>query len=786
MNRRTHIALRTAALPGVALVAGVLAAGPAAAATPDGDVDVVNTETVQVYTSATGEVETKRIYEQLSLTGTGTVDLTNPVAIEGLRNLDGFDGLDVEDGNQVIKMDVDGKERLRSVSDYAGDLPLDVKVEYLLDGESVEPTDVVGKSGELEVKYTVKNVTGQEQEITVADGNGGTVTKTVDVPVPMVGTLTTVAPDSFTDVESATANMAGDGKGGTKLSFTMTLFPPIGSDTAEFGYKAQISEGVVPRASVSALPVNPLESATFKTAATSYQGGAATGGELAAGASEIDANLLKLRDGASDLLAGLIQLSDGADQLQAGLAGEAAPGADKLAAGADQLHDGLAGEAAPGAKKLAAGAAQLDAGTGDALAGSKKLTSGLGQISGGLGQLADNTSGLPAAKDGIAQLQGGVDLLLAGLGNPEDPKSLIGGLAGLEHGLSQLKSGSDQLVPGLQQLNSAQGLPAAKGGVDQVKAGLDASLAQGGSVDQLVGGLKMLKTKPVCASDNSCVGLVDQLIAGAEKSRTELTAASAGLGQVSGGLDSAITGLSRQIIPGAQQIQAGLGQARTGAGDLQAGAVQLKGGVQQVEGGLDKLAVGVTSAVQGVMQLNAGAGTAYAGSSDLTDGLGQINSGTGELSDGADELSDGLGDAADGSGQLSDGAGQLAAGLGDAADGSGRLADGLGEAEAGAPALPDGAERLSEEGTKKLVEAGKSTAMSYGEMYAVIEAGAERADAEKMVYGAPEDAIGLAAYSYEIEGEDGEQHRNVVRGLGALALLAAAGGTILLRRRMAA
>src|SRR5262245_19857166 len=181
-------------------------------------------------------------------------------------------------------MAVDGKKRLRSVSDYQGDLPLDVKVEYLLDGKSVEPADVVGKSGELEVRYTVRTVTAQEQEVAVADGNGGTVTKTVEVPVPMVGTLTTVAPASFTDVESATANMAGDGKGGTQLSFTMTLFPPIGSDTAEFGYQAHVSEGVVPRASVSALPINPLESATFKTAADSYQGGASTGRELAAGA----------------------------------------------------------------------------------------------------------------------------------------------------------------------------------------------------------------------------------------------------------------------------------------------------------------------------------------------------------------------------------------------------------------------------------------------------------------------------------------------------------------------
>ncbi len=182
-----------------------------------------------------------------------------------------------------------------------------------------------------------------------------------------------------------------------------------------------------------------------------------------------------------------------------------------------------------------------------------------------------------------------------------------------------------------------------------------------------------------------------------------------------------------------------------------------------MSGGLGQLSDGVTAAVQGVLQLSSGANDAHAGSSDLTDGLGQIHGGTGELSDGAAKLADGLGDAADGSGQL---------------------ADGLREAKQGAPALPDGAQRLSDEGTKKVVEKGKQTAQSYGELAAVMAAGAKRADAEKMVEGAPADAMGLAAYSYEIGGEDGEGSHNLERGLGALMLLAVAGGTLLVRRRM--
>jgi putative membrane protein len=69
-------------------------------------------------------------------------------------------------------------------------------------------------------------------------------------------------------------------------------------------------------------------------------------------------------------------------------------------------------------------------------------------------------------------------------------------------------------------------------------------------------------------------------------------------------------------------------------------------------------------------------------------------------------------------------------------------------------------------------------------MYATIKAGADRADAEKMAYGAPEGAQGLTAYSYELLGDDGEGSRNTKRGIAALGLLGLGAGGFLLRRRL--
>lgn len=823
---RNHRGTSLAALAVTGLVVCAAAGAPAAAAA-GGDVDVVNTETVQVYVDSHGSIDSRRVYEQLTMTGVGSVDIANPIEQSGLRNLNGFSGYDVEDGIQRMSVDVAGVERLRTVSDFTGDLPLDISVQYRLDDELIDPDDLVGAEGALEVTFTVKNVTAQEQEITYSDGKGGTVTETAEVPIPMVGSLTTNAPASFTEVTSTQANMAGDGQGGTKLSFTMTLFPPLGSDEVSFGYTANVTDGIVPGATVSALPVNPLESPTFKSAGDSYRAGSKTGSKLAAGATEIDSNLLRLRDGAGDLLAGLIKLSDGADQLNAGLAGEAAPGSRELASGAARLDDGLGrlddgadrladgsallrsgtAELDDGAGRIADGAGRLAAGTGDALAGSRRLEDGLKQISGGLDTLS-GAEGLPKALDGVEALKAGVDQLLAGFGAADVDGTLLNGLQRLEIGLGQLEVGSGDLAGGLRVLKGevpavSPGLVGAKGGVDAIQRGVAGAVEADGSLDLLIGGLGLVKTTD-CGP--MCQHIIDnEILPKVRESKAGLSEANQGLLAVSGGLAAAIGALDTKLIPGAVAINGGISQAKEGVVAASGGATRLRAGTQSVRDGLQQLEAGLASAVAGVLQLSDGAGQAHVGSGDLSDGLGLIDggagelaggavrladgtgrlrTGAGELSDGAKRLAEGAGEAADGSGLLADGAGRLAKGLGAAADGSGRLAAGLDQASAGAPKIVDGAGRLSDEGMSKLVEAGEATAQDYGKLYAIIEAGADRADAERMAYGAPEGARGLTAYSYELMSNDGDGSRNAVRGVAALMLLALGMGMVALRRRL--
>ena len=633
---------------GAALLGAVGFVAPGAyASAADDDVAVSNTETVQVLMDAAGKIASQRVYDQLVLTGRGSVDIANPVSTEGLRNLDDFGYFEVSDGAVRVKSDVSGVEKFRSVSAFTEKLPLKLEVTYALDGKKVEPGDVVGKSGTLEVRYRVTNTTAIEEDVVFDDGTGAQQTSRERVVIPMVGSLTTTLPSSFTKVSSDEANAAGDGRGGTKLSFTMTLIQPIGKAFASFGYTAQIKDGVVPKASMTALPVDPLQSPSFKRGADSYKGGAESGQDLTAGATEIDANVLKLRDGASDLVAGILKLQDGAGQLSAGLNGEAAPGARKLANGADKLDDG--------ASKLSTGIGQLDDGANDLDQGANDLS------------------------DGLKTAQSSAPALLQGIDDLSDGAQLV------DNGLEQLKGA----------VNSGVGTPASgpstlRGGVATIKAGITGSLISG--VDAAINALDGLKalvdaSTATAAEKATIKGTLDAVINGLTN----------GKGLVNSQLVPGLNNLDAGLVSLNSQVAAGIGTPAAG-GTLRNGVAQLIGGLGQLKaGGLD-LVDGLGQLADGADLLAAGTGDLTAGTSKLDTGAGTLANGTGRLSAGASRLSTGLGDAASGSGRLADGLNQAAEAAPALPEGAGRLSK-------------EGTSKLVEEGNSTAMDYGLKYAL---------------------------------------------------------------------------
>jgi putative membrane protein len=298
MSRRTGIVAAGAA-------ALVLAGGSAAGAASGGSApEVVNRETVVAQLHSDGGLDVARLLSQLSVTGKGTVEVADPTESKGLRNLDGFGNPKVKDGKALYSITVDGSTSRRTVSDFTKALPVTVKASYRLDGREVRAQDVVGKDGLLETTYHVTNVSGVPTEISYKDGKGVTRTATVDLVLPLLGQLSIDLPKSFSDLATPTADVAGDGRGGSLVSYTMVLFEPLGAPTQTFTWSARVKDAELPPATIELVPVS-TDNTSVATGKKSYSGGAAKAGELTVGAGQIDGHLLELQQGAGELLAGL-------------------------------------------------------------------------------------------------------------------------------------------------------------------------------------------------------------------------------------------------------------------------------------------------------------------------------------------------------------------------------------------------------------------------------------------------------------------------------------------------
>ena len=466
-------------------IAGILIAGPAAGAAvaqDAGAVDVVVRKAVLTAMNADGAVQNTRVYTQVQASGTGTATVNDPVGPGKVRNLNGFADPTVTDGNAVINLNVNGDQNLRFLQDYdPSKLPVSIATTATLDGQPIDPTQVINKTGQLEVTYTLTNTTLADQEITWTGPTGEPMTKTVKVPVPLVGSASIVLPSNFSNVTTPTGVTAGNGRGETAIQYTLIMFEPLGAPVVEVKYAAQINGGTLPGAVFQLVPTAPRDNPTLASASDQYKGGSETGAKLTDGASQIDANILKIGDGAGLLNDGLKKLKAGSGKLTAALGDKAAPGAQQLASG-------LNNTAVPGAKKLAAGAKKLKKYLNKtAQPDSEQLVTDMVKTSEKADSLAttvNDDAAYAAIKDQVDAINSQIAAELS------DLTSLSAGLGVAADGSAQIAAGNQKLANGLvtagngaQQL--ADGLNLAADGSGKITAGL--GLAQPGSEKIQVG-----------------------------------------------------------------------------------------------------------------------------------------------------------------------------------------------------------------------------------------------------------------------------------------------------------
>lgn len=350
----------------------------------------------------------------------------------------------------------------------SGEIPWNFQINYWLDGKKVEPQQLAGATGKVEIEIVAEaneNADAIYQERYMLQ---------VTVPVDM-GKAEVVA------AQGATQVVTGQSK---QLAFTLL---PGRSGTFRIELSARdfefdgISAAMMP-ADLSSY----FDTDEVKEGFSQLEDGAK---ELADGTQAFAQGMGQLAEGTSGLASGTGELDTGAKALQSGMK-DYADGLstyieelEKLAQGAQQLKDGMAQagdfsqltEGLKGAVQamgqmaltdeekaqfqqliIAAqqpGASQETLQAAQAAMAALKLDGAITQISGQLG----------SATDGIGEAQAGLQTLIEKYGElsdglaalPDGARELLGGFNELKDGQAQIASGVSELKDGAKTLNEA-------------------------------------------------------------------------------------------------------------------------------------------------------------------------------------------------------------------------------------------------------------------------------------------------------------------------------------------
>lgn len=543
---------------------GVQAAAVSSAKAEDG---VSKSETVYVIAGADGAVEKVIVNDELKNAGAEKT-LTDVSGLSDITNVKGLESYTTNpDGS--ITWDAQGKDICyQGVSDRA--LPVSVSVSYALEGKTVSPAELAGKSGRVSIRFDY-------------DYNSEAVNSDTTVPfLALTGVV--LDDDSFSNIEISNGKIIDDGDRSVVIGFAL---PGMEKDLAVSGKGVDIPDYVEISADADSFALDA--SITYVTC------------DFANQINTDELNSIDDLTGALDQASSAVtQLMDGSSQLYDGLStlleksGEFTGGIDTLYSGATALSSGLSTLDSNSAS-LNAGAYQVFS-TLTASAGSQlnaALTAaGMGTVnltpdnySAVLGGLLDQISGgaytqaEAAAREKIEpQVRAAVEAKVTE-GVKETVKATVIEKGGTEEQAEMyLESVEGQMTVNTyvqQKMQSDEIVTTIASNVDQQLATAEVQAAMAAAVDS---GLE--------SSDSY------MQIKGLKASLDSYAAFYSGLGAYTAGVSNA--------AKGAAQVTGGIGSLQSGGTQLVGGIQELKDGAMQLSDGVKEFYGAITSKLSGL------------------------------------------------------------------------------------------------------------------------------------------------------------------------------------------
>ncbi|WP_404460926.1 YhgE/Pip domain-containing protein [Sutcliffiella horikoshii] len=286
-----------------------------------------------------------------------------------VKNLTDMTELEQEGERVVADVDQEGKFYYQGDLEEGTELPWDVTVTYLLDGREVDPAELAGESGRVEIQVE-----------TAANNNVG--------PVFYENYLLQVSltmPNTYQNIEASSGGMQANV--GKSKQITFTVMPGkeerlrVEADVENFEFN-----GVEIAAVPSSLPIDT----------TGTEGMTDDMAELSDAIGQLNDGVGQLQDGVSELNGGAGKLRDGSAQYKNGI-NQLNGSSTELVGASSSIKEALATIN----RELSGGAADVDLSSLTELpAGLRELAKGLNDTADGLGKLQENYATAYVALDG--------------------------------------------------------------------------------------------------------------------------------------------------------------------------------------------------------------------------------------------------------------------------------------------------------------------------------------------------------------------------------------------------
>lgn len=314
-------------------------------------------ETVYVLTGADGSVK-KIIVSDWLKNELGSASVADKSDLSDIENVKGDESYTINGDNMTV-WDAQGND-IYYQGNIQKELPVGLSVRYYLDGKSVSPEELKGKSGKVTIRFDYENRQYETVQI-----NG--VNQRIYVPFAML-TGMILDNDTFQNVQITNGKLINDGD---RTVVVGLAFPGLQENLNLSRDDLSIPDSVEITADVTnfslgmtvTLACNDLFSQLGDVDLTSLDSTSAL--------DQLTGAMDQLLSGSSALYEGLSTLLDKSGELVSGVE-ELAQGAAAIKSGADSVDDGAA--------QLKAGLADLSSGLNTLSANSEALNSGAKQV----------------------------------------------------------------------------------------------------------------------------------------------------------------------------------------------------------------------------------------------------------------------------------------------------------------------------------------------------------------------------------------------------------------------